>query len=83
MIRGVFGFAGEVGPLVGIVAHVVEFLAAVGVVDVAPAFAADAVVALVVAGDGGALALGGGVLELRDEAEAFEIAARRGRRRVR
>ena len=57
--RGELGPAGQVRPLVRIVLHVVQFLAAVGVVDVAPTLAADAVVALVVAGDGRALALGG------------------------
>ena len=39
------GLGGEVGPLVGIVGDVVEFLVAVGVVDVAPVFGAESVAA--------------------------------------
>ena len=72
----VFGLGGEVGPLVGIVLMVVEFFAAVGVLDVAPAFGADSVVALVVGGDGGAGAGGLGIFELGKEADAFEVVAR-------
>jgi hypothetical protein len=72
---GVCGLAGEIGPFVGIFDHVVEFLAAVGIVEVAPALTADAMIALVVAGDSGAFAFGRGILELGAEAETFEIGA--------
>ena len=61
------GPGGEVGPLVRVIAEIVEFFAAVGVADVAVVFAADAVVALIVGGDRGAFARGGGVAELGDE----------------
>jgi len=60
--------AGEIGPFVRVVLQVVEFLAAVGVADVAPTLAADAVVALIVAGDGRTVAFGGGILKLWREA---------------
>jgi len=66
-------FSDEVGPFVGILDHVVEFFAAVGVANVTPTFGADAVVVVIVGGDGGAVSLGGGVLELREEAESFEV----------
>ena len=74
---GVFRAADQVGPRSRIVIVVVELLGTVGIADVAPAFAADAVVALVVAGDGGALPLAGGVAELRHEAKPFEVGAGR------
>lgn len=40
---GMFRFAGEIRPFVRIIPHVVKFLNAIRVTDVAPAFAADAV----------------------------------------
>ena len=61
---GECGIGREVLPFVGIGEFVVEFLAAVGIADVAPPIGADGVVALVVAGDGGPFAFGGGILEL-------------------
>lgn len=67
------GLADEVGPFVGVLDHVVEFFAAVGVANVAPVFGADAVVVVVVGGDGGSVSFGGGVFELREETEAFEV----------
>ena len=74
---GMLGFCGEVGPLIGIVLHIVELLGVVGVADVAPTFAADAVVALVVTRDGGAQTGRRRILELRGEAEALEVRASR------
>ena len=70
------GIFGEVGPLVGVLLHVVEFLAAVGIADVAPVVGADGVIALIVGGDGGPLAGCAGILELGHEAVAFEVGAR-------
>jgi hypothetical protein len=64
----------QVGPLLRVILMVVELLAAVGVADVPPSLATDAMAALVVAGDGGALARGGGVSQLRDEADALPAA---------
>ena len=52
----VLGTASEVVPLVGIVLHVVEFLGAIGVADVAPVLTANAVVVVVVCGDRRAVA---------------------------
>ena len=65
---GVLRPAGEIGPFVRVGLQVVEFLAAIGVADVAPTLAADAVVALIVAGDGRTVAFGGGILKLWREA---------------
>src|SRR5690606_16707979 len=48
---GEAGVAGQVGPFVGVLAHVVELFGAVGVDDIPPVFAADAVVVVVVSGD--------------------------------
>jgi len=71
----VFGLRGHIGPFVGIVDHVVEFLAAIGINNVAPLFAAHSVVALVVTGDGGTLAFRRGIFELRRQADAFQVIA--------
>ena len=49
---GVLGVVGEVGPLVGVFFHVVEFFGAVGVLDVAPVLGADPVIVVVVRGEG-------------------------------
>src|SRR5262249_51913449 len=49
--RGVLWVGSEVGPFVRIGLNVVQFLAAVGVADVAPALVADRVVVLVVGGE--------------------------------
>ena len=65
---------GEVFPFMGIGEFVVEFLAAVGIADVAPAIVADRVVALVVGGDGGPFACGGRIAELWNQRVAFELA---------
>lgn len=73
----VLGFCSEVGPLVGIVPHIVELLGVIGVADVAPALAADTVVALVVTRDCGAQTGRGRILELRCQAKAFEVRAGR------
>ena len=51
---GKIGLGCEVRPLVGIGGLVVEFLAAVGVADVALAFGAQGVIAQAVGGKGGA-----------------------------
>jgi len=69
----VAGFANEVVPLIGILFHVVEFFAAIGVADVAPVLGADAMVVMIVSGDGRALAFGFGVFELRHEADALKV----------
>ncbi len=69
----VFRLASEIFPFVRIVHHVIKLFRAVGIMDVAPFLAADAVVALIVTGDGWALAFGRGVAELRDEAEPLDV----------
>ena len=67
----------EVRPLVRVPAQVVEFLRAVGVVDVAPVLGAHRMVVLIVRRDGGPRARGFRVLQLRREAVAFDSLARR------
>ena len=42
--RGHVGTAGKIGPLMRILAHVVEFLAAVGITDVVPAFGTNGMI---------------------------------------
>ncbi len=74
----VAGLADEVGPFVGILSHVVEFFGAIGVADVTPVFGTDAVVVMVMSGDGGAFTFSVCAFELGEEAEAFEM--RRGLR---
>ena len=55
---GVLGVLSEIFPLVGILAHVVEFLGTIGVLDEAPVLGSDAVVVVIVGSDGGPLARG-------------------------
>ena len=57
-------FANEVGPFVGILLHIVEFLGSICVVNVAPVFRAHAMIVVVVGGDGGAGALCRRIFEL-------------------
>ena len=68
---------GEVVPLVGVGPHVVQLLGAVGVADVAPVLRPHPVVVVVVGGDGGTFARGRGVFQLRHQAHALEVVARR------
>lgn len=69
----VSGLTDEVGPFVGVFLHVVEFLRTIGITNVAPFFRADSVVVVIMGGDGGAVALGGGVFELGHQAKALEV----------
>ena len=70
------GIGGEVRPFIGIPFEVVEFLAAIGVTDIAPALAADTMVSLVMTGDSRAVARGSRVPELRPETDSFQIGSR-------
>ena len=73
----VLRLAGEVRPFVGIGLDVVEFLAVVAVVDVAPAFGAEGVVAgIVEMRERGMRPCGGGIAQQRDEAAAFDVGLR-------
>lgn len=65
--------SGQVVPLLTIGLQVIEFLRAIGVLDVSPAFTADSMIALIMTRDCRPRAGGGGVTELRDEAEPFQI----------
>ncbi len=77
-LGGVLGIVGEVRPFVGIRFDVVEFLAAITIVDIAPALRADGIVFRVVEmGDGGVRPRRGGVAQQRDEAAAFDVRLRR------
>ncbi len=81
---GEFGFHGrelrlvrEVGPFVRIIVVIVEFLAAVGIADVAPTLAAESVVALAVRRECRLVPRDDSDLEQRNEAGAVKLLDRR------
>ena len=63
-------------PLEIVIDVIVELFRVVGITDVAEALIADGVVVAAEGGDGGAIPCGGGILEQRDEADAFETLLR-------
>ena len=67
------GFIREVGPFVGIVLVVVEFLAAISVTDVAPFLGTDGVVLKAVSGDGGGCPFGRRSSQKFPDACAFDM----------
>ena len=69
---GELWIAGEVGPFVGILSHVIKFLTAISVLNKAPAFTAHAVIVVVVGGDGRVTPLGFGILQLRNQTASVE-----------
>ena len=69
---GELWIAGEVGPFIGILSHVIKFLTAISVLNKAPAFTAHAVIVVVVGGDGRVTPLGFGILQLRNQTASVE-----------
>lgn len=69
---GKFGVRGEVVPFVGGGVVVVEFLGAVGVTDVTPAFGAERVISLSMRGERGTSPVACGVFQRRGDAGALE-----------
>ena len=68
----VAGTTGEVCPLVRILDHVVEFLGAIGVVNITPVLGTNTVIALVVRSDGRTPAGSVGIFELGQETDSFK-----------
>jgi len=69
--------AGQVGPLVWIVLVIVEFLAAIGITDITPAFGAHGMVASTMRGESGLVPGALGIIQQRHEAHAVKIRHRR------
>ncbi len=73
----VFRISCQIGPLLGIDLHIIQFLGVIGITDVAPALAADGMVARIVGGDRRLLAGCDHILQLRDETQPVKSVARR------
>ena len=71
---GVLGISCEIVPFIRVLAHIIEFLISICVLDEAPVLATDAVIIVVMGGDGGPLAVGIGILELWHKAVSLELA---------
>ncbi len=66
------GAPGEIGPFIGIISVVVEFLGAIGVDDIPEVLGTHRVVVLAKGGEGWEFPGGVGFVEQRNEAMAFE-----------
>ena len=67
----VFGLAGQIRPFVRIGLMIVKLFAAIGITDIAPALAANSVVALIVARDRGPLPFRFCILQLWQQTDSF------------